>query len=52
MTTSNKAYDICVPEFNSVITINGHRRLIMNCNYFSEIGTNVNVYNKNLSRVN
>lgn len=52
VTTSNKAYDICVPEFNSVITINGQRRLIMNCNYFSEIGTNVNVYNKNLSRVN
>ncbi len=52
VTSSDKAYDICVPEFNSVVTINNQQRLIIDCNYFSEIGTDVKMYDKNLSPVN
>ncbi len=52
VTSSKDAYDICVPEYNSLVTINNQQSLIINCAYFSTKGKDTKVYNRKLVQMN
>lgn len=44
VTDSVNSYDLCVPRFNSVIKINDKANLIIDCEYFSNLGVKSKMY--------
>ena len=52
--SSDNIYDMCLPTMNSYIKVNGVNNIIIDCDYYSEIGTDKYIYkvDKELTKVN
>lgn len=50
--STENIYDLCIPSMNSIVKVDGKSNLIIDCSYYSEIGTKNYIYNENLVKVN
>ena len=49
---SSNAYDLCLPNLNSIININGKKIMSITCEYFSEKGIKVKLYDYHNNKFN
>ena len=42
--STDNIYDACMPNLNSVMKINSSTNIVINCNYYSEIGSDIYFY--------
>ena len=45
--STDKIYDVCSPNFNSIIDVNNNVDIVINCDYYSEIGSEIYFYKVN-----
>lgn len=42
--STDKIYDVCMPNLNSIMMVNDKINYVINCDYYSEIGTDIYFY--------